>query len=100
MQTVQVVLRQYYFFAQQFALRELYGTKSVMLTYIERKERKGNTVKNDIYGEPEIIKYKNIIAKVYSPILTDEERERRMEIVKQAAVRLVLSHEETKGKKQ
>jgi hypothetical protein len=54
-------------------------------------------VKNDIYGEPEIIKYKNIIAKVYSPILTDKERERRMEIIKQASVRLVLS-KETKGK--
>lgn len=56
-------------------------------------------MKNDIYGEPEIIKYKNFNAKVYSPILTDEEKERRMELVKQAAVRLVLAHEETKGKK-
>ena len=53
-------------------------------------------MKNDIYGEPEIIKYKNTIAKVYTPILTDKERERRMEIIKQAAVRLVLS-KETKG---
>jgi hypothetical protein len=50
-------------------------------------------VKNDIYGEPEIIKYKNIVATVYSPILTDEERKRRMEKIKQAAVRLVLSKE-------
>lgn len=55
-------------------------------------------MKNDVYGEPEIIEYKNIIAKVYTPILTDKERERRMEIIKQAAVRLVLSHEDTKGK--
>ena len=55
-------------------------------------------MKNDVYGEPEIFKYKNFTAKVYSPILTDEERERRMEIVKRAAVRLVLSQEETKGK--
>ena len=50
-------------------------------------------MKNDIYGEPEIIHYKNIVAKVYSPILTEEERKRRMERVKQAAVRLVLSKE-------
>lgn len=50
-------------------------------------------MKNDIYGEPEIIKYKNIEATVYSPILTDEERKRRMELIKQAAVRLVLSKE-------
>ncbi len=54
-------------------------------------------MKNDIYGEPEIIKYKNIIATVYSPILTEEERARRMEKIKQAAVRLVLS--ESKGQK-
>ena len=54
-------------------------------------------MKNDIYGEPEIIKYKNIVATVYSPILTEEERARRMEKIKQAAVRLVLS--ESKGKK-
>lgn len=55
-------------------------------------------MKNDVYGEPEIIEYKNIIAKVYSPIISDEEQERRREIIKQAAVRLVLSQEDTKGK--
>ncbi len=55
-------------------------------------------MKNDIYGEPEVIKYKNVIATVYSPILTDEERARRMELIKQAAVRLVLAQEDTKGK--
>lgn len=48
-------------------------------------------MKKDIYGEPEVIKYKNTIATVYSPILTDEERARRMEVIKQATVRLVLS---------
>jgi hypothetical protein len=53
-------------------------------------------MKGDIYGEPEIIEYKNIIATIHSPILTDEERERRMEKIKKAAVRLVLS-KETKG---
>ena len=53
----------------------------------------GNTMKNDTYGEPEIIRKNNIVAKVYSPILTDEEREKRMEKIKQAAVRLVLSKE-------
>lgn len=54
-------------------------------------------MKKDIYGEPEIIKLKNIEATVYSPILTDEERARRVERIKQAAVRLVLS-KDTKGK--
>ena len=50
-------------------------------------------MKNDIYGEPEIIKYKNIIATVYSPILTEEERNKRLERIKQATIRLVLSNE-------
>ena len=53
-------------------------------------------MKNDVYGEPEIIKKNNIIATVYSPILTDEERERRMERIKQACIRLVLSAESTR----
>ena len=53
-------------------------------------------MKNDIYGEPEIITYKNIIARVYSPILTEQERAKRMERIKQATIRLVLSNE-TKG---
>jgi hypothetical protein len=48
-------------------------------------------MKNDIYGEPDIIRGKNIIAKVYSPIITEKERERRMELIKQASVSLVLS---------
>ena len=54
----------------------------------------GIKIKEDTYGEPEIIRYKNIIATVYSPILTDEERERRLELIKQAAVSLVLSRRE------
>ena len=54
-------------------------------------------MKNDVYGEPVIIRTGNVIAKVYSPILTDGEREKRMEKIKQAAIRLVLSAESTKG---
>lgn len=53
-------------------------------------------MKNDIYGEPIIIRTDNIVATVYSPILTDTEREKRMERIKQACVRLVLSAESTK----
>lgn len=52
-------------------------------------------MKNDVYGEPKIIRTNNIVATVYSPILTDEEREKRMERIKQACVRLVLSAEGT-----
>ena len=57
-------------------------------------------MKNDIYGEPEIITNGNIVAKVYSPILTEEERNKRMERIKQAAVRLVLSKNEVTNDKQ
>ena len=52
---------------------------------------------NDTYGEPIIIKVNNNVARFYSPILSDEERERRMERIKQSAVRLVLSVENKKG---
>ena len=54
-------------------------------------------MKNDVYGEPEIFIKGNIVARLYTPILTDEERARRMENIKQAAVRLVLAAEKTKG---
>ena len=48
-------------------------------------------MKNDIYGEPEIIKSGNIIARVYSPIITEEERERRIAAMRKASVSMVLS---------
>ena len=48
-------------------------------------------MKNDIYGEPEIIKSGNVIAKVYTPILTDEERDRRIAAMRKASVSMVLS---------
>ena len=57
-------------------------------------------MKKDVYGEPEIIRKNNIVAKVYSPILTDEERERRMEKIKQASIRLVLAAEKRKEEEQ
>lgn len=47
----------------------------------------------DTYGEPEIIRKGNIVAKVYSPILTEEEKNKRMERIKQASIRIVLSQE-------
>lgn len=50
-------------------------------------------MKKDVYGEPKIITRNNIVAKVYSPILTVEERERRMERIKKASIRLILSKE-------
>ena len=56
-------------------------------------------MKNDTYGEPIIIKVNNNVARFYSPILTDQERERRMEKIKQSAVRLVLSVDKRKDSK-
>lgn len=48
-------------------------------------------MRDDIYGEPDIIKKQNITARVYSPILSDKERDRRMAMIKQASVSLILS---------
>lgn len=48
-------------------------------------------MQNDIYGEPEIMRVGNVIAKVYTPILTDSERERRIAAMRKASVSLVLS---------
>ena len=48
-------------------------------------------MKNDIYGEPEVIKSGNIIAKVYSPILPEQEKERRLTAMRKASVSMVLS---------
>ena len=45
-------------------------------------------MKNDTYGEPVIFKKNHITARVYSPILTDEEQKRRMELVKQGTADL------------
>lgn len=45
----------------------------------------------DTYHDPVTIKVNNIIGKVYSPVLTVEEYNRRMEVIKKASVRLVLS---------
>lgn len=53
-------------------------------------------MKNDIYGDPVIITKNNITARVYSPILTEEEYNRRMEQIKKATIRLLLSKEKRK----
>ena len=54
----------------------------------------------DVYGEPEIFYYPNAVVKVYHPIISEEERERRMERIKQATVRLILVTEKNKRKKE
>ena len=49
----------------------------------------------DQYAEPKTFTYPGIVAKVYSPILTDEERQRRMAQIAKSAERLL-----TKERKQ
>lgn len=43
----------------------------------------------DQYAEPKTFTYPSIIAKVYSPVLTDEERQRRMAQIAKSAERLL-----------
>ena len=45
----------------------------------------------DTYSEPKTYTYPNAVVKVYSPILTEEERKRRMEQIGKSAERLLRS---------
>lgn len=45
---------------------------------------------NDVYMEPEVYRHNNCIVTIYRPILTEEERARRMEEIKKAAINLVI----------
>ena len=45
----------------------------------------------DTYSEPKTYIYPNAVVKVYSPILTEEERKRRMEQIAKSAARLLRS---------
>lgn len=46
---------------------------------------------NDVYGEPIIVRRGNNIARVYSPILTEEEYNRRMNEIKKATAQLMAN---------
>lgn len=48
---------------------------------------------HDVYGEPRIFKFPGLTAYVYQPILTDEERARRMEEIEKAAAALLIEQE-------
>ena len=45
----------------------------------------------DTYGEPKVFTYPGIVAKVYSPILTEAERQVRMSQISKAAERLLTN---------
>lgn len=50
----------------------------------------------DTYQEVKIIHFDNMVVRVHAPILTPEERERRLEAIKRAAVDLVIDTERKK----
>ena len=45
----------------------------------------------DVYMEPIVHHYDNCIVRVYKPILTEEERERRTEEIKKALVEFYIA---------
>ena len=45
--------------------------------------------KQDTYAEPKIFTYPGIVVKVYSPILTEDEKQRRMAEIAKSAERLL-----------
>lgn len=52
----------------------------------------------DVYMEPEIFRYDNCVIRVHRPILSDEERKRRIEQIKRAAISLITEAEKNKEK--
>lgn len=52
----------------------------------------------DTYGEPTIMRFPNMTVEVYRPVLSEEERARRMEILHDAAADLLISAEKANGK--
>lgn len=53
-------------------------------------------MKQDTYSEAKIFTYPGIVAKVYSPILTDEERQRRMAQIAKSAEMLLTQERKAK----
>lgn len=53
----------------------------------------------DVYGEPRILQYPGITVRVYSPILTDEERTRRMKMIEEAAAAVIIAQDKLNRKK-
>ena len=52
----------------------------------------------DVYMEPEVCHHNNCTVRVYRPILTEEERARRMEEIKKAAIALLIESEKSKSR--
>ena len=54
---------------------------------------------SNTYHPPLIFAFGNDLVRVHRPVLTEEERAKRMEEIKRAAVRLVLESEKAKRQK-
>nr|DAZ38697.1 MAG TPA: hypothetical protein [Caudoviricetes sp.] len=63
--------------------------------YYTRRKR-DSMKQQDTYGEPTIFEFPGMTVRVYRPILTDEERAKRMEEIKKAAAALLISEYERK----
>jgi hypothetical protein len=50
-------------------------------------------MKGDTYSEPKTIVFPGMVARVFSPILTDEEQAKRMKAIHNAAASLLKSME-------
>lgn len=53
----------------------------------------------DVYGEPRVFKFPGMTVRVYQPILTDEERARRMKRIEEAAAAVLIEQEKLKRRK-
>lgn len=51
----------------------------------------------DTYQDPVIFNFPGMVARVYHPILTEKEREKRLNAIKEAAVRLLLDKYKKEG---
>lgn len=53
----------------------------------------------DVYGDPRVFKFPGMTVRVYQPILTDEERARRMKRIEQAAAAVLIEEEKLMKRK-
>ena len=49
--------------------------------------------KQDTYGEPRLIEFDGMVARIYSPILTEAERKQRFDAIAREATKLLMSKE-------
>jgi hypothetical protein len=68
---------------------EKHITISISILWKKRGERRKSVKQKDTYAEPITYIYPNAVVRVYHPILTPEERERRMKQIAKSAADLL-----------